>query len=409
MSKKKKSGRSTTALVYPGASGWRVRLPTGQMQSVQALEEAAAALPSGTLVHLALPCTSALLERMTLPSVDRDELNGMVQLQLEKTLPYPVEEASSDFDVIHQADSESTLLSVVANHSQLNLLCEPLRNKAIVPEKVTVYAQHVAATCPLDETVLCVWPEDGQLVVAVCENGKLGYAQTLPHMDPAAASAELPALLLRADMEGVPTEFARVRIEQGCGGLRDHLADQLGKPVEVFSFDDSLPEPKTNLVPAPWLEEMRRLQSSGQTKGRLQVAAMLYLVAVAAGCLYLAWLKRQVQALDVQVAATVPLVEFQRSRQAKWQDLAPAIEPGRSAVEVLDLLFKNLPSGELKFTLFEFGPKNFKIECEAPSANLWTEFTDKLRKEPGLTAYKIDSPPPKILNDGRVQFTVFGR
>jgi len=407
--KKKKPSRTTTALVYPGASGWRVRLPSGQMQTVQALDEAAAALPSGAQVHLALPCTSALLERMTLPSVDRDELNGMVQLQLEKTLPYPVEEASSDFDVIHQADSESTLLSVVAQHSQLDRLCEPLRSKDIVPEKVTVYAQHVAATCPLDETVLCLWPEDGQLVLAVCENGKLGYAQTLPHTDPATVAAELPSLLLRADMEGVPTDFARVRIEQGCGGLRDHLADQLDRPVEVFSFDDSLPEPPTNLVPAPWLEEMRRMQSSGQVKGRLQIVAMLYLIAVAAGCLYLAWLKKQVQALDAQVAATMPLVEFQRTRQEKWQSLTPAIEPGRYAVEVLDLLFKNLPSPELKFTLFDFGPKSFKIECEAPNANMWTEFTEKLRKEPGLSAFKIDSPPPQILNDGRVKFNVFGR
>ncbi len=405
----KKNVRQSRALVFPGATGWRVRLPSGQMQSVQALDDAAAALPAGAQVHLALPCTSALFERMTLPSIDRDELSGMVQLQLEKTLPYSVDEVSSDFDVIHQADSESTLLSVVANHSQLDRLCEPLRSKAIFPEKVTVYAQHVAATCPLDETVLCLWPEDDQLVVAVCEHGKLGYAQTLPHTDPATVSAQLPALLLRAEMEGVPTDFARVRIEQACGGLRDELASQLGRPVDVFSFEDVLPEPRTNLVPAPWLEEVRRLQSSGQTRGRLQVAAMLYLIGIALACLYLAWLKRQVQTLDGQIAQTQPLVEFQQSRQAKWQDLAPAIEPGRSAVEVLNLLFANLPSKEVKFTLFEFGPKNFKIECEAPSANLWTEFTDKLRKEPGLSFTKIDSPPPQILNDGRVKFTVFGR
>jgi len=406
----KKNGRhSSAALVFPGASGWRVRLPSGQMQSVQALDEAAAALPSGAQVHLALPCNNALLERMTLPSIDRDELSGMVMLQLEKTLPYPVEEVSSDFDVIRQADSESTLISVVANHAQLDRLCEPLRSKAIVPQKVTLYAQHVAATCPLDETVLCLWPEDGSLVVAVCEHGKLGYAQTLAHADPATVGAELPPLLLRAEMEGVPTDFSRVRIEQGCGGLRDQLAAQLGKPVDVFSFDEPLPEPKTNLVPAPWLDEMRRLQSSGKTRGRLQLAAMVYLIVIAAGCLYLAWLKSKVRTLDAQIAVTQPLVEFQTSRQAKWQDLAPAIDPARSAVEVLNLLFTALPSPELKFTSFEFGPKTFKIECEAPSANLWTEFTDKLRKEPGLGIYKIESPPPQILNDGRVKFTVFGR
>ncbi|MEQ1862740.1 MAG: hypothetical protein ABMA13_22700 [Chthoniobacteraceae bacterium] len=404
----KKNGRHSAALVFPGATGWRLRLPTGQTQSVAGLADAAAALPSGALVHLALPCTSALLERMTLPSIDRDELSGMVLLQLEKTLPYPVEDVSSDFVVITQAESESTLLSVSANHAQLDRLCEPLKNKSIVPEKVTVYAQHVAATCPADETVLCLWPEDEQLVVAVCERGKLGYAQTIPQTDPAAVTSALPALLLRAEMEGVPTEFARVRIEQGCGGLRDQLAALMHVPVDVFSFDESLPEPRTNLVPAPWLEEMRRLNSTDRSRGRLQLFAMLYLLVVAAVCLYLVWLKRQVQQLDVQLAQTQPLVEFQQSRQAKWQDLAPAIDPSRSAVEVLNLLTANLPSKEVKFTLFEFGPKSFKIEGEAPNANLWTEFTEKLRKEPGMTVYKLDMPQPQFINTG-VKFTVFGR
>jgi len=407
----KKTARrsSTTALVFPGATGWRVRLPTGQIQSVQALDEAAAALPSGAIVHLALPCTSALLERMTLPSIDRDELSGMVLLQLEKTLPYPVEEVSSDFDVIHQEESESTLLSVAANHDQLDRLCEPLRNRAIVPEKVTVYAQHVAATCSTEETVLCLWPEDGQLVVAVCEKGKLGYAQTLAETDPATVLGELPALLLRAEMEGVPTNFDRLRIEQGCGGLRDQLAQELGKPVEVFSFDDTLLESKTNLVPSSWLAEMQRLQSSGQLKSRLQLFAMLYLVIIAAAFLYLAWQKKRVQTLDIEIARTTPLVEFQQRQQTKWQELSPAIDPARSAVEILHLLHANRSSKELKFTQFEFGLKNFKIEGEAPSANLWTEFTEKLRKEPGLVSFKIEGPPPQILNEGGVKFTIFGR
>jgi hypothetical protein len=191
----------------------------------------------------------------------------MVTLQLEKTLPYGVEEVSTDFDVIKQDENESTLLSVAANHAQLDQLCEPLRSKAFVPEKVTLYAQHVAASCPQDANVLCVWPEDGQAVVAICEKGKLGYAQILPFTDPGEIVAELPALLLRAEMEGVPTDFQHVRIEQGCGGLRDQLTDLLRKPVEVFSFDTPLPEPSNNLVPSSWLSEMHRLESAGASRG----------------------------------------------------------------------------------------------------------------------------------------------
>jgi hypothetical protein len=405
----KKPGTSA-ALVFPGASGWRVRLPTGQTTSVQALEEAAAALPAGAPVHLALPCNAAVLERMTLPSTNRDELSGMVTLQLEKTLPYGVEEVSTDFDVIKQDENESTLISVAANHAQLDQLCEPLRSKAFVPEKVTLYAQHVAASCPADENVLCIWPEDGQTVVAICERGKLGYAQILPMTDPTEVTTELPGVLLRAEMEGVPTDFQQVRIEQGCGGLRDQLAELLRKPVEVFSFDTSLPEPSNNLVPSTWLAEMNRLESAGRLKGRLQLAAILYLLLVAGAFLYLAWLKSRVQKLDAKIAETRPLVEFQTSRQAKWQDLAPALEPGRYTVEILDILFKNRPSSDVKFTKFEFSPKEFKVEVEAPNSQAWTEFTERLRKDPALGSFKIDSPTPKFLADNiAVQFVVYGK
>jgi hypothetical protein len=403
----KKVPRQSAAFLFPGASGWRIRLPSGQTTSVQALGEAVASLPAGASVHLALPCNAALLERMVLPSVDRDELSGMVQLQLEKTLPYPVEEVSTDFDVIRQAENESTLISVAANHAQLDQLCEPLRSRAVVPEKVTLYAQHVAASCADEETVLCLWPEDGQVVVAVCERGKLGYAQTIPEGDPAAAASELPAVLLRAEMEGVPTEFDRVRIEQGCGGLRDLLAEITGKPVEIFSFDAPLPESDTNLVPSTWRDEKRKLESSGRLKARLQLAAMGFLLLVACAFIYLAWLKRQVQGLDGQIAQTRPAVEFQQEQQAKWQALAPAIDQNRYPVEVLNLLLGAIPSSEVKFTKFEFKPNDFKLDCVAPNADLWTKFTDKVRQDPVLSTYKLKMDPPKIEQSG-VTFSISG-
>lgn len=405
----KKTGTSA-ALVFPGASGWRVRLPTGQTTSVEALEQAVATLPAGASVHLALPCNAAVLERMTLPSTNRDELSGMITLQLEKTLPYGLDEVSTDFDVIKQDENESTLISVAANHAQLDQLCEPLRNKAFVPEKVTLYAQHVAASCPQDETVLCIWPEDGQTIMAVCERGKLGYAQILPTTDPAEVTSELSGVLLRAEMEGVPTDFTRVRIEQGSGGLRDHVTELFGKPVEIFSFDTPLPEPSTNLVPSTWLAEMRRLENTGRLKSRLQIAAIAYLLLIAGAFLYLAFLKSRVQKFDKQIAETRPLVEFQTSRQAKWQDLSPAIDPSRYLIEVLDVLFKNRPSSEVKFTSFEYDPKGFKLEVEAKDAGKWTEFTDAIRKDPALASFKIETPAPKFLpNNTAVQFTVFGK
>ena len=404
-----KTSEATAALLTPDAHGWRVRLPGGQHQSAKTLGEAAALVLPSQAIHLALPCHVALIERLKFPSTDRAELAGMLQLQLEKTLPYPFEDVSSDFDVISQAENESTLVSVATNNAQLDRLCEPLRSRAQLPQKVTVYAMHVAASCAPDRTTLCVWPEDGQLVVAICEGGKLGYAQTLPGMDAATVLAELPAFLLSAEMESVPTQFAGIRVEQGCAGLRDELANYFAKPVEIISFDAPLPEPATNLVPPAWVEETRRHQRSGALKQRLQAAAAVYLVLIAAACLYLAWMKSKERALDRQIAEKEPLVATTEKQQARWQALAPVIDPTRYTIEIMNLLFANRPSGDVKFTLLETGISQWRVEIEAPSTSDAVDFIEKLKKEPGLAAFKIDAPQAPNILPNSAHFVIFGK
>src|SRR5437762_12360149 len=87
----KKNGASH-ALVSPGATGWRIRINGGIDNTVPTLDEALDAIPVDAHIELSLPCQSVLLERHTLPATDRAELADMLQLQLEKTLPFPVEE-----------------------------------------------------------------------------------------------------------------------------------------------------------------------------------------------------------------------------------------------------------------------------------------------------------------------------
>ncbi len=404
-----KKPSAATALLTPNADGWRLRLAGREMQSMKTLEEAVSAIPAEQQIRLALPGNFVVLERLTLPATDREELSGMVQLQLEKTLPYPVEEASSDFEIIRQTDSESTVLSVAANSSQLSELCAPLRSRERLPEKITLFAMHVAAACPADETVLCVWPEEGQLQVAICEHGKLGFAQTFPGTDGNALIAELPQLLLGAEMEGVPTEFARVRLEQGCAGLREPLEDALGRPVELISFDGPMPEPPGNLAPPQWKAELRRLASAGRLRQQLQIAAVIYLLLVAGAFIYLVWLNKRVQKIDGQIASAQPQIEAVIAKQTRWNGLAPAIDPSRYAVETLFLVFNSLPSNEVKITIFDHNPSQFRVEGEAASAALAIDFVEKMRAEKGLSAYTIESPPPEILTSGAAHFRIFGK
>src|SRR5688572_5325658 len=214
----KKNGTST-ALLVPDGRGWRVQIAGGEDQALPTMDEAVAKVPAGARVELALPCHSVLLERHKFPATDRAELADMLQLQLEKTLPFSVDEVSHGFQVLGQEENESTVLSVAASHAELDQLCAPLRNVGRVPELITLNALRLAASCPKDEVVLAVWPEQEQLVVAIVCEGKLSWAQVIPSLEPDVVLAELPGLLITAELEGVNTDFSTLRISPECAQL----------------------------------------------------------------------------------------------------------------------------------------------------------------------------------------------
>ncbi len=403
-----KKNAEDIALLTPDADGWRLSLAGGAAQKMATLGEAAAALTNGTRVHLALPCQAVLLERMTLPATDRDELAGMVQLQLEKTLPFPVEGVSSDFVVVESSGNESTLVSASAQHTQLDALCAPLRARGRLPEKITPFPMHIAAACPVDETVLAVYPEQGQLVVAICEKSRLAWTHVLPAPDAESLRSALPQMLLAAEMEGVPVVFSRVRLAQECAPLAEVLREFFLLPVEFAAFDGLLPEPDVNLVPASWQADVNRGARAVQWRQRLIAAGVVYLLAIVAAFAYLAWLKAQVRKIDVQLAAALPVEKFVLSQEVRWQALAPAIDPRRHARELLYQIDRDRPVDDLHVTQFVLDAKQWSIIVEAPSANLALNYLTKLQEEKELDAFKIDARGPQPLPNEHSQITIFG-
>ncbi len=403
----KKSG-ADVALLTPDADGWRLSRAGGSAQKIATLGEAAAALPEGTRLHLALPCQAVLLERMTLPATDRAELAGMVQLQLEKTLPFPIEGVSSDFVVVASGENESTLVAAAAQHAQLDTLCAPLRARGRLPEKITPFPMHIAAACPADETVLAVYPEQGQLVVAICEKSRLAWTHVLPALDAESLRSALPQMLLGAEMEGVPVVFSRVRLAQECAPLVETLHDFFLLPVEFAAFDGPLPEPAVNLVPASWQADVDRGARAANWRQRLIAAGVVYVLAIVAAFAYLAWLKAQARKIDAEYAAAQPVEKYVISQEARWKALAPAIDPRRYARELLFQIDKNRPTADLHITQFHIDLRQWSIIVEAPTANLALDFRTKLQEEKELDTFKIDARNQQPLPNDHSQITIFG-
>jgi hypothetical protein len=404
---------SNIATIAPAGAGWRVRFPSGNGQqesrAVQSLEEAAAALPANVEVHLALPCTAVLFERMKLPSLDAGELGGMVKLQLEKSLPYAPEEVTSGFQIVEKAETDSTVLAVTVNNEQLAELCQPLQKRARLPAKITGFALQAAAACPKDQVVLLIYREGEKLVLAICEKAKLAHVQLAasPHADE--LLVELPQFVLGADLEGIPTAFASVRLDKTCAELEMDVVKFFNVPVQIVSLDVPLPESDVNLVPAAWREDQQRAVRRVRTKSRLIAAGVIYAVLMAAAYAFLFWMQHKLETLDAKVKRVQPDIEAIRSREQRWLALAPAIDPARSTVEVLFQVYKSLPSDSIRITVFEQTKDQVMIEGEAPTANLAIELGERLKKNPDLKAFKFNVSPPQILPNEHAQFKIFGK
>ncbi len=369
------------------------------------LDEAAAAIPPKARLHLALPCDMALLERLTLPATNREELSGMAQLQLEKTLPYPVEEASSDVQLISQAENESTVLSIAVNTDSLSRFCEPLRSRQRVPRTIHLFAQNVATICPRDETVLAVWKEQENLALGIFENRALSWIHTSVSAPPEEFESELSGLMLQAEMDGATPQFSRVLVSAECASYSEVLKTILEVPVEQLSEEGLHREqPAGNLLPPSWADESLRVERDELLRSRLTSAAFVYLLLVAAAFVYLAVAKRQAQKLAAQVAALQPALQDTVVREKRWATLGPALDMNRYALEVLQQVYQSRPSPESHLTNFDFSPASFKVDGEAPKADQAVEYEVKLRDNKDLK-FQISSGSPKILPDGRAQFS----
>ena len=333
----------------------------------------------------------------------------MVQLQLEKSLPYAPEEVASDFEILRQGETDSTVLALAISNDQLEALCQPLHSGGRVPEKITLFALHVAAACPADHVTLVVYCEEEKIVVAISDHGKLAFVETAVVEKPDELLADLPQMLLSAELDGVPVAFTAVRVDDDCASLRLELARMFGVPPEVLAFDQPLPEPDSNLLPATWQSERAEIIRTEKLKARLIAAAIAYLLLVVAAFAYLMWMRVGARKLDAKVRDAQPQIEVIRGQAARWDALAPAIDPSRYPVEILNQLEQCRPGEDLRFTQFDETKQQFQLEIEAPSANVAIEFGEKVKASPGLKAFTFQISPPSILPNEHAQMRIFGK
>ena len=105
--------------VGEAAAGTTEQNGSWTVRKLQTLEEAVPLLSANDEFVLGLPVSTVIAQRFRLPSIDPAEFPEMIRLQIEKLLPFPADEVTSDFELIEQSESESVVSAIAIRNEQL--------------------------------------------------------------------------------------------------------------------------------------------------------------------------------------------------------------------------------------------------------------------------------------------------
>jgi hypothetical protein len=378
------------------------------VRKLQTLEEAVPLLSADDEFVLGLPVSAVVAQRFRLPSTDPAEFLEMIRLQIEKLLPFPADEVTSDFELIEQGENESVVSAIAIRNEQLAEVASPLLGRGYIPRQVTVYAAQRASTYAPNGNALLIYPEGEMLVYAMTENGKLSLARAIERNGDQ-LETELPQLRLSAELQGIDASSPNVFLDETCYELRDAVQGILASPTEIVGIELPPAPVKLNLLPDSW--RRRRLQLMRQVEWRKRIAWIggAYVGAIVLLFAYLGLVRFQVGRFDRRIAHDAPETEFVRATEARWKALAPAIDLHYYPVEVLQHLFESLPSADVRITTYNQSARQISVDGEANTAALAYEFIDKIKKNPDLRTFQFDMAAPRILPNNHAQFRLEGK
>jgi hypothetical protein len=380
-----------------------------EVRGLATLEEAGALLSPEDDFVLGLPVSIVLAQRMRLPTVERDEFVEMVRIQVEKAMPYPADEMTTDSELISQTEEGSVISAVAVHNEKLSELAAPLLSLGLIPRQVTVYAAQRAGTHAPVGSALLIYPEGEAIVCAIAEEGKLSFTRTLDAADPLQLQRDLPQLALSAELQGINTSFPKVLLDEALYGLRDTVEGIFASPAEFIAVEVPPAETGLNLLPESWRQRRAQLVRQGEWRKRLIWAGSAYAALLVLFLAYLLVLRFQIGRLDKRIQRDAPRTEFVKMTDARWRALAPAIDPHYYPIEVLQHLSDSLPSEAVRITKFDQSARQISVEGEANSAALAYQFADKVKKKPELQIFQFEMAAPRILPNDHAQFRLEGK
>lgn len=380
------------------------------------------------VVTVSLPSTHLLLRILELPSTHPQELKSMVELQIDQISPFPSDQLTISYEVIHQIENHSRVLAVAAPRKTVDALGDLFKKqnvyiRSLDSELLAWWSLLSQGEIQCADRTILILEEHTEFSMIVLDNGTPVHFHSLeifhemdsePVMHEIAEEVRYTLLTVEATYGHLPLSYIFFWSDSGIPDrLCDILSQSCGADVLRYNLKTipSLAEglamrsaerkhQHAELVPKEWVDLQRRKQL-------IRVASF---VSIAALSIWMAVVAITAVVFSFQKAAYNRIVREAKSHEEPALAAQAAREEmlllenysdrSHSALESLRELALALPS-RVEVTSFTYKKGDaVSLRGSGERAELIYDFFEKLGQSSFFNSIKDQSVSDRIMNDG---------
>ncbi len=397
--------KQQTDILFPGEDGWELWTgdETGAFVLQQSFPLEAGSFPAGNSRRvLAMPAARVWVLPAWFQGAGDAQLRPMAELYLERVgVRAPSSGNMMEVTTLAQKDGASLVRIVAArDHGPSLTQFNRLPDSSILAP---------ALLNPPPDSIL-IWRELGRLAMAVTQGPQLVYYSALcaPTLDENAIT-EVLNICVQLVFQKVVFDVSGIVLWMGEGDansvskLTGLQVRRLDRPAPRLPLQGGSTVMPRDVAVEKSRQELRR-------KKRLVAlsfaAAAALVIATIAGLAF--WASRARSAWLDEIATLTPKASRVEQQKREWEEVAVAVDPSRSPMEILLHGMEPPSSSEVSLTHFEATPEHivFRGRTATPAQALM--YVQEMRSLPALAFCKFDAAPPAIAGDNSASFELKG-
>ena len=389
------------------------------------------------LMNLAVPASSALLRVVELPTAEPDEMQGMVDLQVDKYSPFPTESMAISYEVLAKGETNTLVLIVGVQQALIDEMGAPFLKAGIIPHWIDVnvlgwwYLLKDYGDLPDFGNRVVIVKDHDDCHMVVCRDGVPIIFRPLEAIPEHTADEFMNGLIEEVSytLTALEAEWGEIEVTHlliwhwdgdGIGMISDEVKSSVGIDVELRKLDILPPLSEGLARRAFWKNEMTLDLASVSWHDAEHYRILKRNALIATGIFLCIWLigisvlmsqfkgrESKITQLESQVAAVEgPAVEV-RELKTKARSFQQYADRTYSALECLREVTSLMPSG-VDLTSFVYKKSGtVTLRGVAETANQVYDFSEVLEAS-GLFAGVKLAPVSTAVRGGqqRQQFSV---